>query len=293
VKFPLYSKCSRQRLSGKVGSKVSDHQIYRESNFLYSRLPMTKNLFDLSQRRILVTGSNGGIGHSLAAGLAQHGATVILNGRRADKLHAAAETLRGQGLNVEEARFDITNELEVVTAFEALDSAGGVDVLINNAGIQRRISLEKVDLATWNEVLLTNLTSAMLVSREASKRMIQKRAGKIINICSLMSEVGRTTTGPYTAAKGGLKMLTKAMCADWAQYNIQINAIGPGYFITEMTQVLADNPEFDAWVKNRTPARRWGRPEELVGSAVFFSSSASDFINGQILCIDGGMISVL
>jgi gluconate 5-dehydrogenase len=254
---------------------------------------MTKNLFDLSQRRILVTGSNRGIGHSLAAGLAQHGATIILNGRRADKLHAAAETLRDQGLKVEEARFDITNEVEVVAAFEVLDSMGGVDVLINNAGIQRRISLEKVDVATWNEVLLTNLTSAMLVSREASKRMIQKRAGKIINICSLMSEVGRTTTGPYTAAKGGLKMLTKAMCADWAQYNVQINAIGPGYFITEMTQVLADNPEFDAWVKNRTPARRWGRPEELVGAAVFFSSSASDFVNGQILYIDGGMISVL
>jgi len=148
-------------------------------------------------------------------------------------------------------------------------------------------------LSTWNEVLLTNLTSAMLVSREASKRMIPKRAGKIINICSLMSDLGRTTTGPYTAAKGGLKMLTKAMCADWGQYNIQINAIGPGYFITEMTQVLADNPEFDAWVKSRTPARRWGRPEELVGSAVFLSSEASDFVNGQILYIDGGMISVL
>jgi gluconate 5-dehydrogenase len=254
---------------------------------------MHKNLFDLSQRRILVTGSNGGIGHSLAIGLAQHGATVILNGRRADKLHAAAEILRNQGLNAEEARFDITNESEVIAAFETLDSAGGVDVLINNAGIQRRISLEKVDVATWNEVLLTNLTSAMLVSREASRRMIQKRAGKIINICSLMSDFGRTTTGPYTAAKGGLKMLTKAMCADWAQYNLQINAIGPGYFITEMTQVLADNPEFDAWVKNRTPARRWGRPEELVGSAVFFSSTASDFVNGQILYIDGGMVSVL
>jgi gluconate 5-dehydrogenase len=254
---------------------------------------MRKNLFDLARRRILVTGSNGGIGHSLALGLAQHGATVILNGRRADKLRVAAELLRQQGLSAEEARFDITNEAEVAEAFEILDSQGGVDVLINNAGIQRRISLEKVDLGTWNEVLLTNLTSAMLVSREASKRMIRKRAGKIINICSLMSEVGRTTTGPYTAAKGGLKMLTKAMCADWAQYNIQINAIGPGYFITEMTQVLADNPEFDAWVKGRTPAQRWGKPEELVGSAVFLSAEASDFVNGQILYIDGGMISVL
>ena len=254
---------------------------------------MPKNLFNLARRRILITGSNGGIGHSLAVGLAEHGATVILNGRRAEKLHAAAQILRNQGLSAEEARFDITNETEVAEAFEILDSRGGVDVLINNAGIQRRISLEKVDLSTWNEVLLTNLTSAMLVSREASKRMIQKRSGKIINICSLMSDVGRTTTGPYTAAKGGLKMLTKAMCADWAQYNIQINAIGPGYFITEMTQVLADNPEFDAWVKSRTPAKRWGKPEELVGSAVFLSSEASDFMNGQILYIDGGMISVL
>jgi gluconate 5-dehydrogenase len=254
---------------------------------------MRKNLFDLSGRRILVTGSNGGIGHSLSLGLAQHGATVILNGRRAEKLRAAAETVRGQGLSAEEARFDITNEAEVAEAFAILDSRGGVDVLINNAGIQRRISLEKVDLTTWNEVLLTNLTGAMLVSREASKRMIRKRAGKIVNICSVMSDLGRSTTGPYTAAKGGLKMLTKAMCADWAQYNIQINAIGPGYFITEMTQVLADNPEFDGWVKNRIPARRWGLPEELVGSAVFFSSEASDFVNGQILYIDGGMISVL
>jgi len=148
-------------------------------------------------------------------------------------------------------------------------------------------------LETWNEVLKTNLTSAMLVSREVAKRMIEKRAGKIINVCSLMSDVGRITTGPYTSAKGGLKMLTKAMCADWAQYNIQINAIGPGYFITEMTQVLADRPDFDAWVKARTPAQRWGRPEELVGAAVFLSSAASNFVNGQMIYVDGGMISVL
>jgi len=262
-------------------------------NDMNTNIPMDKYLFDLTGRRILVTGSNRGIGHRLALGLAQHGATVILNGRNAAKLHAAAELLREQGLSVEEARFDITDEAEVADAIARLDPLGGVDVLFNNAGIQRRISLENVDLKTWNEVLLTNLTSAMLVSREIAKRMIQKRAGKIINVCSLMSEVGRITTGAYTAAKGGLKMLTKAMCADWAQYNIQINAIGPGYFITEMTQVLADNPKFDAWVKNRTPARRWGKPEELVGSAVFLSAAASDFVNGQIIYIDGGMISVL
>ena len=254
---------------------------------------MHKNLFDLTGRRILITGSNGGIGYSVALGLAEHGATVILNGRNGEKLHAAAELLRDQGLSAEEARFDITDEAEVASGIALLDSPGGVDVLINNAGIQRRISLEQVDLKTWNEVLLTNLTSAMLVSREIAKRMIEKRAGKIINICSLMSDLGRITTGPYTASKGGLKMLTKAMCADWAQYNVQINSIGPGYFITEMTQVLADNPQFDSWVKARTPAQRWGKPEELVGSAVFLSSAASDFVNGQMIYVDGGMISVL
>jgi gluconate 5-dehydrogenase len=254
---------------------------------------MHHNLFDLTGRRILITGSNGGIGFSLARGLAQHGATVILNGRNADKLFGAAEILRKEGLIAEEARFDVTSESEVGRGIDLLDPLGGVDVLVNNAGIQRRVSLEKVDLATWNEVLLTNLTSAMLTSREVAKRMIQKRAGKIINVCSLMSDLGRITTGPYTAAKGGLKMLTKAMCADWAQYNIQINAIGPGYFITEMTQVLADNAEFDAWVKNRTPARRWGDPAELIGPAVLFSSVASDFINGQMVYVDGGMSAVL
>src|SRR6516225_28484 len=230
---------------------------------------MLKNLFDLSGRRILVTGSNGGIGYSLALGLAEHGACVILNGRSTEKLHTAAERLRGQGLAVEEARFDVTDESEV---------AGGVALL---------------DSQTWNEVLKTNLTSAMLVSREVVKRMIEKRAGKIINVCSLMSDVGRITTGPYTSAKGGLKMLTKAMCADWAQYNIQINAIGPGYFITEMTQVLADDPKFDGWVKQRTPAARWGIPSELIGAAVFLSSDASSFVDGQIIYVDGGMISVL
>jgi gluconate 5-dehydrogenase len=250
-------------------------------------------LFDLRKRRILITGSNAGIGLALASGLAQHGATVILNGRNEEKLGAAAQSLSKQGLRVETSRFDVTSEAEVVEAIRMIAADGPIDGLINNAGIQRRLSLEKVELATWNEVLQTNLTSAFLVSREVAGHMIEQKRGKIVNIGSLMSGVGRTTTGPYTAAKGGLKMLTKAMCADWAQHNIQINAIGPGYFITEMTQVLADNPEFDAWVKNRTPAKRWGRPEELVGAAVFLCSSASDFINGQIIYIDGGMISSL
>jgi gluconate 5-dehydrogenase len=249
------------------------------------------SLFNLSGKRILITGSNAGIGFALAKGLAEHGATIILNGRNAEKLGAAAQKL--QGFSVETSRFDVTKESEVKSALEAITAKVPLDGLINNAGIQRRVSLENAELATWQEVLETNLSSAFLVSREVAKHMIERKQGKIINICSLMSDMGRTSTGPYTAAKGGLKMLTKAMCVDWAQHNIQINAIGPGYFITEMTQVLADNPEFDAWVKGRTPAKRWGNPEELVGAAVFLCSSASNFVNGQILYVDGGMISSL
>lgn len=254
---------------------------------------MSKTLFDLSDRRILLTGSGTGLGLAMARGLAQHGATVVLNGRDPQKLEAAAQGLRAEGLDAETIRFDVTQEAEVVSAIEALTARGPVDGLVNNAGIQRRFSLEQVELSTWNEVVQTDLTSAFLVSREVAKTMIRRRSGKIVNICSLMSEVGRATTGPYTAAKGGLKMLTRAMCADWARHNIQANAIGPGYFITEMTQVLADNPEFDGWVRGRTPAGRWGLPEELVGAAVFLLSSASDFVNGQILYVDGGMIASL
>ena len=250
-------------------------------------------LFNLSNRRILVTGSNAGLGFAIARGLALHGATVILNGRNPEKLRSAANLLRKEGLVVAEARFDVTNEAEISTATRELLSGGPIDVLINNAGIQRRVRLDEISLATWSEVIETNLTSAMLVSREVVKGMIARQQGKIINICSVMSDFARTTTGPYTAAKGGLKMLTKMMCADWAQFNIQINSIGPGYFITEMTQVLADNPEFDAWVKQRTPAKRWGVPAELVGAAVFLSSDASSFVNGQMLYVDGGMTAVL
>jgi gluconate 5-dehydrogenase len=251
------------------------------------------SLFDLSQRRTLVTGSNAGLGFAIARGLAQHGAGVILNGRNPEKLRSAADVLRKEGYAVEEARFDVTNEGEVQAAIADLASKAPIDVLVNNAGIQRRVRLEEISLETWSEVIQTNLTSAMLVAREVVKGMIALKSGKIINICSVMSDFARTNTGPYTAAKGGLKMLTKVMCADWAQFNIQINAIGPGYFITEMTQVLADNPEFDAWVKQRTPAKRWGSPAELVGAAVFLSSDASSFVNGQILYVDGGMTAVI
>lgn len=244
----------------------------------------------LEGKRILITGSSSGLGFELAKGLARAGAAITLNGRRPEKLAAAAEQLQRDSSRVSSVCFDVTREDDVR---RGVAEAGPIDVLVNNAGIQLRGPLEHFSLAAWNEVLNANLTSCFLVAREVVGGMIERRSGKIINICSLMSDLGRPTTGPYTASKGGLKMLTKAMCADWARYNIQINGIAPGYFITEMTQKLADDSEFDAWVKKRTPAGRWGDPAELVGAAVFLSSESSSFVNGQILCVDGGMSSVL
>lgn len=248
------------------------------------------NTIHLAGKRILITGSSSGLGFEVARGLARAGATIILNGRRPERLAAAVQQLRQENACVSTSCFDVTVEDEVR---RGIAEAGEIDVLINNAGIQRRGPLELLSLAEWNEVLSANLTSCFLVAREVVFRMMERRSGKIINICSLMSDFGRTGTASYTASKGGLKMLTKAMCADWARYNIQINGIAPGYFITEMTKKLANDPEFDAWVKNRTPAGRWGDPAELAGVAIFLSSESSSFVNGQVLYVDGGMSSVL
>jgi gluconate 5-dehydrogenase len=251
-------------------------------------------LFDLNGRTALITGSSQGLGLALARGLAQAGARVVLNGRDAKKLSAAADALRREGANVDIAAFDVTDGAACAKAAERIETEiGPLDILVNNAGIQRRGPLEQVEEKMWREVLDTNLTSAFLVARAVAPRMIARRAGKVINICSLMSEVGRATTGPYAAAKGGLKMLTRAMAVEWARHGLQVNAIGPGYFATELTKPLVENPEFNAWVCQRTPAGRWGKPEELVGTAVFLASPASDFVNGQILYVDGGMLASL
>lgn len=255
---------------------------------------MPAKLFDLAGQTALVTGSSRGLGRAMAEGLAAAGAAVVLNGADPGRLATAAGELRGAGWTVHEAPFDVTNEAAVATAFERLDGQGiAVDILVNNAGIQLRRPM--VDLATedWRRVIETNLTSAFVVGREAARRMIGRGRGKIVNIGSLASELARATIAPYTVAKGGIKMLTRAMAAEWAQHGIQANAIGPGYMLTDMNQALVDDPAFDAWVKSRTPARRWGRPEELVGAAVFLSSRASDYVNGQIIYVDGGMLAVL
>ena len=252
----------------------------------------TDNLFDLTGRRALVTGSSRGIGLALARGLGLAGAALVLNGRNPETLQKTAGLLNADGLQAEWKCFDITNEDEVNEAIAAIESEiGQIDILINNAGIQRRFTLLEMEKTAWDEVIGTNLTGAFLVSRAVAKVMIGRKTGKIINICSLMSEVARPTVGNYTAAKGGLKMLTRAMTVEWATHNIQINGIGPGYFETEMTRPLRENKEFDTWLRSRTPAGRWGKPEELVGTAIFLASRASDFLNGQIIYVDGGLLA--
>jgi len=255
---------------------------------------MSSRLFDLTGRTALVTGSSRGLGFAIAQGLAEAGAAIVLNGSDAARLAEPAAALRRQGHTVHEAAFDVTQEDAVVAAFARLDAQGiQVDVLFNNAGINLRGPILEMPVANWQKVIDTNLTSAFLVGREAARRMVPRGRGKIVNTGSLMSALARATTAPYTAAKGGIKMLTQAMTAEWAEHGIQVNAIGPGYMLTEMTKPLAENPEFDGWVKKRTPSRRWGRPEELIGTAVFLASSASDYVNGQIIYVDGGMMAVI
>lgn len=256
---------------------------------------MSNPLFSLSGHTAMVTGSSRGLGLSIAEGLARAGANLVLNGVDQTRLHSTAEALRSKGYSVDEAAFDVTDEKALLASFEKLDAKGvEVDILVNNAGIQLRKPLVDLTAAEWGKVIDTNLTSAFLVGREAARRMIARnRGGKIINIGSLTSEAARATVGPYTAAKGGIKMLTRAMAAEWAEHNIQANAIGPGYMATEMNKALIENPSFDAWVKARTPARRWGRPDELAGTAVYLASAASDYVSGQIIYVDGGMLAVL
>ena len=255
---------------------------------------MSKELFDLTGDTALVTGSSRGLGRAMAQGLAAAGATIVLNGSDAGRLAAAAAEMRADGYTVHEACFDITDEAAIVATFARLDAEGiAIDILVNNAGIQLRKPLVELATAEWQRVIDTNLTSAFVVGREAAKRMIPRKRGKVINIGSLTSELARATVAPYTVAKGGIKMLTRSMAAEWAEHGIQANAIGPGYMLTDMNQALIENPTFDAWVKGRTPARRWGKPDELIGTAVFLASSASNYVNGQIIYVDGGMLAVL
>lgn len=251
-------------------------------------------LFELTGKVALITGATHGIGLAIARGLAQAGARVVINARNAEKLERAVATLMREGLMVSGCRFDLLNSAEVRERVAALEQeVGGIDILVNNAGVQRRSPLEQFDEKVWREVLDINLTGLFLVTQQVVQGMIARKSGKIINICSVMSEATRPSVGAYTAAKGGVKQLTKSMSVEWAKHNIQSNGIGPGYMLTEMTRPLSEDQKFNAWVCARTPAGRWADPSELVGTAVFLASRASDFVNGQIIYVDGGMLAAL
>ena len=251
---------------------------------------MTTSLFDLGGRLALITGSSQGIGLSLAGGLAEHGAKVVLNGRDRAKLEAAAAAIPYASF----LAFDVTDEVATSAAVEQIEAEiGAIDILINNAGMQFRTPLEDFPVERWRQLFETNVTSAFLVGQAVARRMIPRRRGKIINIASVQSELARPSIAPYTATKGAIRNLTRGMCTDWGAYGIQVNAIAPGYFKTPLNQALVDNPEFSAWLEKRTPARRWGNVDELVGAAVFLASDASSFVNGHTLYVDGGITASL
>jgi gluconate 5-dehydrogenase len=256
---------------------------------------MIHPLFDVTRRRALVTGSSRGIGRALADGLAQAGAEVILNARDATALSAvAAEIKRDTGASVHTAPFDVTDEIAVANGIaEIEETVGPLDICVNNAGMQRRAPFTDFTVEDWDALLATNLTSAFLVGREVARRMVPRGQGKIINIASLQSEVSRPGIAPYAATKGAIKMLTRGMCGDLAGSGVCVNAIGPGYFETELTSALVADEAFSAWVRGRTPAGRWGKVEDLVGTLIYLASDASDFVNGQVVYVDGGMLSVL
>jgi len=249
--------------------------------------------FQLQGKRALITGSSAGIGLALARALGQAGAHVVLNGRSADKVASASAQLRAEGLSVGEAVFDVTDAVSVRTAVDRIEAEGPIDILVNNAGMQIRGPLHEYDDADWRKIMSTNLDSVYYVGKTVAQKMIPRGQGRIINICSVQSELGRPGIAPYTATKGAVKMFTKGMAIDWGPFGIQVNGIGPGYFKTELNQKLVDDPSFSSWLIGRTPSRRWGDVEDLGGAAVFLASDAARFVNGHILYVDGGVTATL
>jgi gluconate 5-dehydrogenase len=256
---------------------------------------MSHPLFDIRERLALITGSSRGIGRALAQGLLEAGCVVVLNGRDEAALARAGEELAElTGGTVRTQAFDVTDPDAVAQGVARIEEhEGPLDILVNNTGVQHRTPFTEFATEDWHRLLDTNLSSAFLVGREVARRMVPRGAGKIVNICSVQSELVRPGIAPYAATKGGLKMLTKGMCADLGPSGIQVNGLAPGYFDTELTEALVADETFSAWVRGRTPAGRWGKVEDLVGGLIFLCSRASDFVNGQLLYVDGGMLSVL
>ena len=249
-----------------------------------------ERLFGLGGRIALVTGSSGGIGQALAKGLAEAGAVVVVNGRTVATVKAVVSEIVAAGGRAHAAVFDVTNSAEVNAGIARIEAeVGPIDILINNAGIQRRMALEDFPEATWHELMRTNLDSVFFVGQAVARAMIPRQRGRMINICSVQSELGRPGIAPYTASKGAVKMLTKGMAIDWGKHGIRVNGLGPGYFRTELNKALVEDEKFSTWLSGRTPLGRWGETEELVGAAIFLASEASSFVNGHILYVDGGI----
>ncbi|RJE81127.1 SDR family oxidoreductase [Paracoccus sp. JM45] len=255
---------------------------------------MSIQLFDLTGKRALITGSSQGIGIALAKGLSEAGASIVLNGRDPAKLAQSAKTLRDAGASVDELAFDVTDHDAVRKAVDSFEAeTGPIDILINNAGMQHRAPLEDFPADAFDRLLQTNVASVFHVGQAVARHMIARGAGKIVNICSVQTALARPGIAPYTATKGAVANLTKGMATDWARYGLQCNGLAPGYFETPLNQALVDDPEFSAWLAKRTPAGRWGKVDELVGTAIFLSSAASSFVNGTTVFVDGGISASL
>ena len=257
---------------------------------------MSTSLFDLTGKVALITGATHGLGMAMAKGIGQAGAMVIINGNSSqEKIDNAVAAFKAEGIQAFGYRFDVTSEEEVQNAIKRIENeVSPIDILVNNAGIIKRTPMVDMEVADFEQVIKVDLVSPFIVSKAVVKGMIQRKSGKIINICSMMSELGRNTVGAYAAAKGGLKMLTQNMCVEWAPHNIQVNGIGPGYFATEQTKpIRVDGHPFNEFIINRTPSGVWGDPNDLQGAAVFLSAKASDFVNGQILYVDGGILATI
>ncbi len=257
---------------------------------------MSNALFDLSGKVALVTGATHGLGMAMATGLGEAGATVVVNGHSSDaKIAAAVDLYQARGITAHGYRFDVTDEASVEDAVARIErEVGPIDILVNNAGIIKRVPLLEMPLAEFEEVIRTDLTGVFVMTRPVVKSMIRRGGGKVINICSMMSELGRNSVGAYAAAKGGLKMLTRNMATEWARHNVQVNGIGPGYFATSQTEpIRVKGHPFNEFIIQRTPAGKWGDPDDLKGVAVFLSSRASDFLTGQVIYVDGGILATI
>ena len=257
---------------------------------------MSNTLFDLNGKVALVTGATHGLGMAMAMGLGEAGATLVVNGHSSDeKIAAAVEQYRARGITAHGYRFDVTDEAAVEAAVSKIEQeVGPIDILVNNAGIIKRVQLLDMPLDEFEEVIHTDLTGVFVMTKPVVKSMVRRGGGKVINICSMMSELGRNSVGAYAAAKGGLKMLTRNMATEWAKHNVQVNGIGPGYFATSQTEpIRVDGNPFNDFIIQRTPAGKWGDPDDLQGAAVFLSSKASDFVTGQILYVDGGILATI